>query len=165
MSILVTVIAIVSSWSVGQEVEVGPGVYAKLQYEADGWRVWRFEQRNGYSCVATKGPNGDNIVPLGFSDVLFGPTLWIEIRNREKWWTVAGSGDGAGISFRNSGARFYSESLGYTFPAPTIEGKMDFIRNSYRYPRSRIGFETKEATIDLVGMGNAKINLQYCNGR
>ena len=88
---LASTVAHAQGWVVGQEREVDEGVYARLVKPESGWRLWRFETKQGVTCKAVKSVKGQpHPVPVGVETVLFQGTPFIEIAFDQNWqvWSI-----------------------------------------------------------------------------
>jgi hypothetical protein len=167
-------------WQIGREAEVDDGVYAKLLYEANGWRVWRFEQKIGISCYLTKPATGGRAaVPLGVSTYLYGstPRLSIYLSQGERrinldtykvedspdeLWSIEGFHGGATVQYRLIGQRFYTPAQRSKIPPMPSGSRVEVAVQSWEYDKIKVGLVDERGVIDLTGLDAARIALRQC---
>lgn len=155
-----------AQWVLGQEREVDEGYYGKLIYQQSGWRVWRFENRNGVQCRAAKSARGKpHPVPLGFRDRLHDGTPFISIsRGYENSASVDLHGAwGYDRDWRSVGAKFWNDELKLG-DLLANEGKAIEVHTAtWEYPELHVGLVEERGVIDLSGLNAALAALASCD--
>lgn len=155
-----------SQWALGQEREVDTGYYAKLIYQQNGWRVWRFENKNGVSCQAAKSARGKpHPVPLGFRDRLHDGTPFISIsRGYENAASVDLHGAwGYDRDWRKVGAKFWNEEINLSDIMSNNGQVIEVHTATWEYPELRVGIVEERGLIDLSGLSPAIDALATCD--
>lgn len=153
-------------WNVGQEREVSAGNYAKLLYQQSGWRVWKFETKDGVRCKAAKSADGKALsYPLGVSDYLYQGTPRLEVyleNGAIKGSRLWGQHTGGKAEFRGRGDRFWRDWEGDT-DLSSIEGQqLEVHTDSYEYPAIFEGRANEFGVINLVGLMAAVAASRGC---
>ena len=157
-----------SNWVVGQEREVDAGWYAKLTYQANGWRLWRFETRQGISCYLVKPTNGRiQPYPLGVGNSFYRGTPYIRIyyeRQRLTRVTLVGAEESTLTEWRMPGDRFWTTWTWDQYPdVAALDGKIIEVHAmGWDYPELRVGLSDEKGMLDLTGVSAAMAKAEQC---
>lgn len=151
-------------WRLEQEREVEEGVYARLVFDAQGWRVWRFEARDWTSCKAVKSAIGrPHPFPLGVRDALGVGTPFLSIDYQSiisRQWTLRGEGLGPRGEYRRAGDRFWSPVGAEMRQLNGQRVEVHVI--SWEYPELSVGRYDERGVIDLTGLDEAIEAAERC---
>lgn len=158
------VTAVYYQWSIGTEREVDEGTYARLYYQQNGWRVWRFENRTRVWCKAVKSAVGlPHPVPVGVSDYMVGgtPNLVVEYHDQiRRTFKIEGAEAGEQGEYREVGEKFWSP---IDSGIEDLDGKMVQIHvTSWEYPAIMVGFSDQKGVLNLLGMSGALRSAEEC---
>lgn len=156
-----------AEWSIGEEREVDAGWYAKYFANIKGWRVWRFESRDGVFCKAAKAAEGlSPFKPLGVTDSLFGGTPGIQIsaaRKYPKQWAIVGRHGSLGGEWRMIGEKFFTPWKSEGDELIQHDGeRVEIHQETWEYPSIYMGLADERAIVDLAGLKTAISKLDEC---
>lgn len=156
-----------SAWTVGQEREVDEGWYAKLVYQANGWRLWRFETRQGVSCYLVKPANGRvQPYPLGVGNSFYQGTPRVQIYYEGQKPTrvsLVGAESTSRAEWRMPGERFWTGWTWESYPdIAALDGKTIEVHvQGWEYPELRVGLSDERGLLNLTG---AKVAMAAAEG-
>lgn len=155
-------------WVVGEEREVDSGWYAKLIYQANGWRVWRFETQQGVFCHAIKPAIGrSQPYPLGVGNSFFRGTPRIQLyyeRQRLTRVSLEGAESEKLMEWRHPNDRHWTSWTWDRFPdIAALDGQTIEVHvQSWEYPESLVGLHDEKGLISLVGARAAMARAEAC---
>jgi hypothetical protein len=154
-----------TSWVVGQEREIDPGLYAKLYAQENGWRVWRFQTRQGTFCRAAKSAIGrPHPVPLGVGNVLYGGTPYLVVSAIEggtNGWEMEGRESDETQEFRLPGEKFWTD-VGNNAMEDLDGKKIEVHVSGWEYPAIYVGHTDDRGVIDMTGAKWAVATARKC---
>jgi hypothetical protein len=157
-----------SVWTVGQEREIEPGNYARLLRQENGWRLWRFETRQGVTCHAVKSAVGrPHPYPLGVGTALYGGSPYLAIYFGHTGATSAtlhGRHYGGRREYRRPGDRFWSDFTHSTDLAELDGARVEVHVLTWEYPEIMVGMADERGIIDLTGLSAIVAAGRECAG-
>lgn len=157
-----------ANWVVGQEREVSAGWYAKLTYQSNGWRLWRFETRQGVFCYLVKPTNGRvQPYPLGVGNSFHQGTPRIQLyyeRQRLTRVTLVGAEEATLTEWRMPGDRFWTGWTWDSYPdIAALDGKTIEVHTwGWEYPELRVGLSDEKGMLNLAGAKAAMAEAEKC---
>lgn len=155
-------------WRVGEEREIDSGWYGKLLYQANGWRVWRFETQQGVFCHAVKPANGRaQPYPLGVGNSFYRGTPRISMYYEKQKLTrvnLQGAESEKLTEWRMPGDRFWQSWSWDKYPdIAALDGQTIEVHvQSWEYPELLVGLNDEKGMLSLVGAKAAMAQAEAC---
>lgn len=151
-----------ANWTVGEEREVHPGVFATLYAEDGRWRIWKSENGGSPRCVLTQGAINDQVLPLGLHPYVFAKTTWLEIWDGGSYWKMNGLGDKASISYRLAGEKFFKDRSSAEWFKFKEGQQVEVKRVAWEYPLILKGRIEHTISLDMTGLTANLAQLKQC---